>query len=58
MVRNMHGEDLGAIHFRSPWRRYVFGTKPSEGSADFDHACLIEIATFCREQTQAWKESL
>ena len=58
MVRNTQGEDLGAVHFRSPWRKYVFGTLPSEASADFDHVCLLEIATFCREQTQAWRESL
>lgn len=42
-VLNTKGESLGWIHWRSGWRRYVFGVGTV---VEFDPACLIAISEF------------
>ena len=53
MVRNLQNEDLGAVAFSPAWRKYVFQTKPSETSIQFDAGCLEEICVFLKVQTDA-----
>lgn len=42
-VKNLSGESLGWVHWRSAWRRYVFGVYKV---AEFDAGCLKEIIDF------------
>lgn len=51
-VSNISGGHLGTITWFAQWRRYVF----SPGwSLFFDAACLTELATFCQNETTAYK---
>ena len=53
VVRNQQNEDLGAVHFRPTWRKYVFANSPTP--VDFDAGCLREIAEFTETQTDLYK---
>lgn len=44
---------LGIVEWYSPWRRFTF--EPAQ-SCKFDPGCLIEIATFCKVQTDLRKD--
>lgn len=46
-VNNTSGEPLGWIHWRSGWRRYVYGTGP--GVTEYDVSCLTEITAFIQK---------
>lgn len=41
-INNKQGEMLGWIHWRSGWRKYVYGTI----QAEYDTNCLTEITDF------------
>lgn len=43
-VNNTSGEMLGWIHWRSGWRRYVYGT--GKTITEYDVVCLNEISNF------------
>lgn len=46
-VRNNDGFLLGWIHWRSGWRRYVYGT--GQSVTEYDVNCLTEITTFIQK---------
>lgn len=46
---------LGLIKFRPQWRKYVF---EPEANTVYDHKCLVEIASFCEDQTKEWRATL
>lgn len=41
------GDRLGWIHWRSGWRRYVYGT--GQVVTEYDSFCLIEITKFLQD---------
>lgn len=43
IVRNNSGEQLGWIHWRNGWRKYVYGTSVV---GEYDTNCLKEITSF------------
>lgn len=44
VVLNTSGDKLGWIHWRSGWRRYVYGT--GQTVTEYDVNCLTEISNF------------
>lgn len=48
---------LGYISFYPQWRKYVYHNDP-QNRVILDSGCLIEIANFCKEQTELWKKGL
>lgn len=43
-VKNTSGDVLGWIHWRSGWRKYVYGT--GQSVTEYDVVCLTEISNF------------
>lgn len=52
VVPRGRGTTLGDVHWFGKWRRYVFSPRPQ---TVYDERCLLDIATFCRDQTEAHK---
>lgn len=43
---------LGLVLFFPKWRKFVY---QPHGSTLYEETCLRDIASFCEEQTKAWK---